>query len=91
MRENNNLDDKRLDAETNVEEKAPMSMENASIDISRSLGMIGRLPNFTGIRQEDGLMKKHADISKCNRYLSYQESRIDKALKARNFAKAVLI
>lgn len=91
MQLKNNLNEYRFDAEPNAEEKAPHSKGNASMECTVSAGMIGRLPNYTGKLDSNGLAVKHNKISNCNRYLSFQEGRIDKALKERNFAKAVLI
>jgi hypothetical protein len=53
-------------------------------DIMKSLGHIGRLPNYNrGV--------KLREVSKANRYLAIQERRIDRAIEQGEIKKAVFI
>jgi len=79
-----NRNDKILDYATLKEEKSILSDAKSSneFDIHNSLGLIGRFPH-----QYPNLK----DTKKANRYLAYQENRINKKIEEGKIKEAVLI
>jgi hypothetical protein len=73
------------------QKKALESEGTASMWKDVSMGSIGRLPNFSRIKDADGLMVKNKKVSNCNRYLAFQETRIRRSLANGEVKRAVLI
>lgn len=80
LKDPNNL--RAVQESLNKKKMTKSGSSSPKIDIQRSFGHIGRFPNF--IREG-----KYLSIEKANRFLYFQDRRIDKALKDGNYDKAV--
>jgi hypothetical protein len=82
LKDPNNL--RAVQESLNKKKMTKSGSSSPKIDIQRSFGHIGRFPNYT----REG---KYLSIEKANRFLYFQDRRIDKALKDGNYDKAVWI